>query len=152
MGHPCNGGEDYSGVRPYLPPPLPLAGLNQFDGTDFQYFHAGERGSHALWDSRLFDYSKLEVQRLLLSSARLFVEEFRVDGYRFDGVTSMVYLHHGLSVGFSGGYHEYFGDKARGGGQGGGTGSAARHSSPPISRRTSTPSCTSCSPTTCCTR
>lgn len=85
-------------------------GINRFDGSDHQYFHAGARGNHDLWDSRLFDYSKLEVQRFLLSSARLFIEEFRFDGYRFDGVTSMMYLHHGLSVGFSGGYHEYFGD------------------------------------------
>lgn len=85
-------------------------GINRFDGTDHQYFHSGARGNHDLWDSRLFDYSKLEVQRFLLSSARLFIDEFRFDGYRFDGVTSMMYLHHGLSVGFSGGYHEYFGD------------------------------------------
>lgn len=85
-------------------------GINRFDGSDHMYFHAGARGNHDLWDSRLFDYSKLEVQRFLLSSARLYIEEFRFDGYRFDGVTSMMYLHHGLSVGFSGGYHEYFGD------------------------------------------
>jgi 1,4-alpha-glucan branching enzyme len=85
-------------------------GLNMFDGTDHQYFHAGPRGNHDLWDSRLFDYSKLETQRLLLSSLRLFIEEYRMDGYRFDGVTSMLYLHHGLSVGFSGNYNEYFGD------------------------------------------
>lgn len=85
-------------------------GINLFDGTDFQYFHAGEKGNHSLWDSRLFDYSKLETQRLLLSSLRLFVEEFRFDGFRFDGVTSMMYDHHGLSYGFTGDYKEYFGD------------------------------------------
>jgi 1,4-alpha-glucan branching enzyme len=85
-------------------------GINMFDGTDYQYFHSGEKGNHPLWDSRLFDYSKLEVQRFLLSSARLFIEEYRFDGYRFDGITSMMYLHHGMSYGFSGGYHEYFGD------------------------------------------
>ena len=84
-------------------------GLNRLDGTDFQYFHAGPKGEHALWDSRLFDYSKLEVQRLLLSSLRLFADEFRFDGFRFDGVTSMMYTHHGLSRGFSGHYDEYFG-------------------------------------------
>lgn len=84
-------------------------GINFFDGTDFQYFHAGEKGNHSLWDSRLFDYSKLETQRLLLSSLRLFSEEFRFDGFRFDGVTSMMYDHHGLSFGFTGDYKEYFG-------------------------------------------
>jgi 1,4-alpha-glucan branching enzyme len=84
-------------------------GLNRFDGTEHHYFHAGPRGSHDLWDSRLFDYAKVETQRLLLSSLRLFVEDFRFDGFRFDGVTSMMYTHHGLSVGFSGDYNEYFG-------------------------------------------
>lgn len=84
-------------------------GINYFDGTDYQYFHAGEKGNHSLWDSRLFDYSKLETQRLLLSSLRLFSEEFRFDGFRFDGVTSMMYDHHGLSFGFTGDYKEYFG-------------------------------------------
>jgi len=73
-------------------------GLNELDGTAYQYFHAGEKGTHALWDSRLFDYSKVETQRFLLSSLRLFVEEFRFDGFRFDGVTSMMYTHHGLQV------------------------------------------------------
>jgi 1,4-alpha-glucan branching enzyme len=85
-------------------------GLNRWDGTDHHYFHAGPRGNHDLWDSRLFDYSKPEVQRFLLSSARLFVEEYRFDGYRFDGITSMMYHHHGLSFGFSGDYNEYFGE------------------------------------------
>ena len=84
-------------------------GLNKWDGTDYQYFHEGAKGNHDLWDSRLFDYSKTEVQRFLLSSARLFIEEYRFDGYRFDGVTSMMYHHHGLSFGFSGDYSEYFG-------------------------------------------
>ena len=83
-------------------------GLNEHDGTDFQFFHAGAKGAHELWDSRLFDYAKIEVQRFLLSSLRLFVEEFRFDGFRFDGVTSMMYLHHGLGVGFSGSYDDYF--------------------------------------------
>jgi 1,4-alpha-glucan branching enzyme len=83
-------------------------GLNMWDGTDHHYFHSGGKGSHDLWDSRLFDYGKYEVLRFLLSSARLFIEEFRFDGYRFDGITSMLYHHHGLSVGFSGDYNEYF--------------------------------------------
>ena len=89
-------------------------GLNNLDGSDYQYFHAGERGNHPLWDSKLFDYSKLEVQRFLLSNLRWFVEEYRFDGFRFDGVTSMLYTHHGMGTGFSGGYHEYFGDDVDG--------------------------------------
>ena len=82
-------------------------GLNRFDGTDHQYFHAGARGEHVAWDSLCFDYSKYEVQRFLLSNVRYWLEEFRFDGFRFDGVTSMLYLDHGLGKKFSS-YDEYF--------------------------------------------
>ena len=60
------------------------------------------------WDSLLFDYSKYEVQRFLLSNVRYWLEEFRFDGFRFDGVTSMIYLDHGLGKTF-GSYDDYFG-------------------------------------------
>src|SRR5436190_1362671 len=60
--------------------------------------------------SRLFNYGHWEVLRFLLSNLRFFMEEYRFDGFRFDGVTSMLYHHHGIGTGFSGGYHEYFGD------------------------------------------
>ncbi|KAF7355537.1 1,4-alpha-glucan branching enzyme [Mycena sanguinolenta] len=86
-----------------------LDGLNEFDGTDHQYFHGGGKGRHELWDSRLFNYGSHEVLRFLLSNLRFYMEEYRFDGFRFDGVTSMMYLHHGIGTGFSGGYHEYFG-------------------------------------------
>jgi 1,4-alpha-glucan branching enzyme len=70
-------------------------GLNEFDGTDNQYFHEGPRGYHEGWDSKLFDYGKWEVKKFLLSNVRYWLEEFHFDGYRFDGVTSMLYFHHG---------------------------------------------------------
>ena len=70
-------------------------GLNEFDGTDHQYFHLGKRGYHVGWDSKLFDYGKWEVKKFLLSNIRFWLEEYHFDGYRFDGVTSMLYLHHG---------------------------------------------------------
>ena len=70
---------------------------------------AGARGSHPLWDSRLFDYTMWETLRFLLSNLRMWLEEFGFDGFRFDGVTSMLYHSRGLGQGFSGGYHEYFG-------------------------------------------
>ncbi|KAL3898917.1 MAG: hypothetical protein SGCHY_002404 [Lobulomycetales sp.] len=70
----------------------------------------GARGRHELWDSRLFNYGHHEVMRFLLSNLRYWLREYRFDGFRFDGVTSMLYLHHGIGTGFSGGYHEYFGD------------------------------------------
>ncbi|MEO7768456.1 MAG: alpha-amylase family glycosyl hydrolase, partial [Ferruginibacter sp.] len=72
-------------------------GLNEFDGTDSQYFHPGGRGYHEGWDSKLFDYGKWEVKKFLLSNTRYWLEEFHFDGYRFDGVTSMLYFHHGLT-------------------------------------------------------
>jgi 1,4-alpha-glucan branching enzyme len=84
-------------------------GLNMFDGTEFQYFHAGPRGHHVAWDSLLFDYSKYEVKRFLLSNVRFWLEEYRFDGFRFDGVTSMMYLDHGLGKTF-GNYGDYFND------------------------------------------
>ncbi len=83
-------------------------GLNGFDGTGHQYFHAGARGDHDQWDSKCFDYSKQEVLRLLLSNVRYWQEEFRFDGFRFDGVTSMLYLDHGMGGSFSH-YDQYFG-------------------------------------------
>jgi 1,4-alpha-glucan branching enzyme len=83
-------------------------GLNEFDGTDHQYFHALPRGLHAAWDSMVFDYAKYEVLRLLLSNARYWLEEYGFDGFRFDGITSMLYLDHGLGKVFSS-YDDYFG-------------------------------------------
>lgn len=87
-----------------------LDGLNMFDGTEYQYFRAGPQGYHSLWDSRLFDYGKHEVLRFLLSNLRFYLDEYQFDGFRFDGVTSILYSHHGIGTGFSGGYHEYFGN------------------------------------------
>ena len=87
-----------------------LDGLNELDGTDHLYFHGGPKGKHELWDSRLFNYGSYEVLRFLLSNLRFWLEEYQFDGFRFDGVTSMMYKHHGIGTGFSGGYHEYFGD------------------------------------------
>ena len=83
-------------------------GLNHFDGTDHQYFHAGARGEHIAWDSLCFDYRVFEVQRFLLGNLRFWLEEFHFDGFRFDGVTSMLYLDHGLGAKFTS-YDSYFG-------------------------------------------
>ncbi|CAI7729494.1 unnamed protein product [Closterium sp. NIES-54] len=86
-------------------------GLNGFDfgqSAADSYFHTGERGYHKLWDSRCFNYSNWEVLRFLLSNLRYWLEEFQFDGFRFDGVTSMLYHHRGIGMSFSGDYHEYF--------------------------------------------
>lgn len=82
-------------------------GLSLFDGTPHQYFHSGLRGWHEAWDSRCFDYNKIDVIHFLLSNCRYWLDEYHFDGYRFDGITSMLYLHHGLGVDFMD-YSQYF--------------------------------------------
>jgi len=76
--------------------------INFFDGTDHLYFHEGGKGRHELWDSRLFNYGHHEVLRFLLSNLRFYMDTYMFDGFRFDGVTSMMYKHHGIGTGFSG--------------------------------------------------
>ncbi|WP_288615458.1 alpha amylase C-terminal domain-containing protein [uncultured Victivallis sp.] len=85
-----------------------VEGLAKFDGTRYAYFHEGSRGEHSGWDSLCFNYAKPEVLHFLLSNCRFYLDEYRVDGFRFDGVTSMMYLHHGLGKTFTG-YDDYFG-------------------------------------------
>lgn len=84
-----------------------VEGLGKFDGTQYQFFHDGIRGLHPAWDSYCFNYGKNEVLHFLLSNIRYWLQEFRFDGYRFDGVTSMLYLDHGLGKSFCG-YNDYF--------------------------------------------
>ncbi len=85
-------------------------GLNDFDGSGNQYFHEGERGNHPGWDSKCFDYGRPEVRQFLLSNVRYWLEEFRFDGFRFDGVTSMLYHSRGMRA--FGSYDDYFGSDA----------------------------------------
>lgn len=84
-------------------------GLGRFDGSLWQYFHDAPRGIHRHWDSRCFDYGKTEVLHFLLSNCRFWLDEYHFDGFRFDGVTSMLYLDHGISRAFTH-YDAYFGD------------------------------------------
>ena len=83
-------------------------GLNLFDGTEDQYFLPGERGNHPAWGSKLFNYAKHEVIHFLLSNLKFWQEEYHFDGFRFDGVTSMIYQNHGLGENFTD-YSQYFG-------------------------------------------
>lgn len=84
-------------------------GISRFDGSFYQYFHDGTRGFHWAWDSRCFDYGKPEVLHFLLSNCRYWLDEYRFDGFRFDGVTSMLYFDHGLAKVFTS-YTDYFGE------------------------------------------
>ena len=83
-------------------------GFNYWDGTDNLYFLGGKEGKHVQWDSRLYNYSLFETLRLLLSNCAYYINEYRIDGFRFDGVTSMLYTHHGIDYLFTGNYQEYF--------------------------------------------
>jgi len=82
-------------------------GIAKFDGTQHQYFHGGGKGLHPAWDTMCFDYGKPQVLHFLLSNCKFWLEEFGFDGYRFDGVTSMLYFSHGLGQSFSS-YYDYF--------------------------------------------
>ncbi len=82
-------------------------GINCFDGTEYQFFMAGEKGNHKAWGTKLFDYQKNQVLHFLLSNLRYWQEVFHFDGFRFDGVTSMLYHNHGLQSVF-GSYKDYF--------------------------------------------
>jgi 1,4-alpha-glucan branching enzyme len=86
-----------------------VEGLSRFDGTLYQYFHEGARGIHEAWGSRCFDYGKPQVLHFLLSNCRFWLDEYHFDGFRFDGITSMLYHHHGLGKAFTS-YDDYFND------------------------------------------
>ena len=84
-----------------------VEGLGNLAGDPCQYFYQGDRREHPAWDSLCFDYGKNEVLHFLLSNCRYWLEEFKFDGFRFDGVTSMLYYSHGLGEAFCN-YEDYF--------------------------------------------
>ena len=84
-----------------------VEGLGRFDGSYDQYFYGDSRREHPAWDSLCFDYGKNQVLHFLLSNCKYWLEEFKFDGFRFDGVTSMLYYNHGLGQAFSS-YDDYY--------------------------------------------
>ena len=84
-----------------------VEGINRFDGTDYQFFHAGPKGDHPAWGTKCFNYGKHEVLHFLLSNLKFWLTEFHLDGFRFDGVTSMLYHDHALGSAFTD-MHMYF--------------------------------------------
>lgn len=84
-----------------------VEGLANFAGDPNQYFYPGERREHPAWDSLCFDYGKNEVIHFLLSNCKYWLEEYKFDGFRFDGVTSMLYYSHGLGESFTQ-YEDYY--------------------------------------------
>ena len=75
-------------------------GINMFDGTVWQFFHDGEKGEHPAWGTKCFDYGKTGVLHFLLSNLKFWMTEYHFDGFRFDGITSMLYHDHGLGTSF----------------------------------------------------
>ncbi len=84
-----------------------VEGLGNLCGDPCQYFYQGARREHNQWDSLCFDYGKNEVLHFLLSNCKYWLDEFHFDGFRFDGVTSMLYYSHGLGQDFTS-YNDYF--------------------------------------------
>ena len=76
-------------------------GINMFDGTTWQFFHDGAKGEHPAWGTKCFDYGKTGVLHFLLSNLKFWMTEYHFDGFRFDGVTSMLYHDHGLGTDFN---------------------------------------------------
>ncbi len=76
-------------------------GINMFDGTTWQFFHDGDKGDHPAWGTKCFDYGKTGVLHFLLSNLKFWMTEYHFDGFRFDGVTSMLYHDHGLGTDFN---------------------------------------------------
>ncbi len=78
-----------------------VEGINMFDGTTWQFFHDGAKGDHPAWGTKCFDYGKTGVLHFLLSNLKFWMTEYHFDGFRFDGVTSMLYHDHGLGTDFN---------------------------------------------------
>lgn len=78
-----------------------VEGINAFDGTEYQFFHDGPQGDHPTWGTKCFDYGKPEVLHFLLSNLKFWLTEYHFDGFRFDGVTSMLYHDHALGSAFT---------------------------------------------------
>ena len=79
----------------------PAEGINLFDGTEYQFFHAGEKGNHPAWGTKCFDYGKPAVLHFLLSNLKFWMTEYHFDGFRFADVTSMLYHDHGLGADYA---------------------------------------------------
>lgn len=84
-----------------------VEGLGRYDGSRTLFFHEGQRGEHPVWDSLCFDYGRNNVMHFLLSNCKYWIDEYKFDGFRFDGVTSMLYHNHGIGQTFTS-YADYF--------------------------------------------
>lgn len=71
-------------------------GLYQYDGTPYFFMDKINQ-----WGTPSFDFSNEMTRRFLLSNLRYWLEEYHVDGFRFDAVGNMLYKDFGVDDNFS---------------------------------------------------
>ena len=59
-------------------------GLGRFDGTALYEHQDPRRGEHLQWGTYIFNYGRKEVSNFLIANALFWLDEYHIDGFRFD--------------------------------------------------------------------